>query len=150
MCLILKICLNMLVNCKRMLTFAMSLRRVYRSMIRVGYFFTYQASLVTLCSWHTGISQILIANHLQSNKDVLRVCIYGCGVSLLHLLHTAWASCCQFLICGQCESLCSGTATMESRFFCIVLKTHTYETKNNYNNSFLFHILLLYYLNHII
>ena len=52
---------------------------------------------------------------LQSNKDVLRVCIYGCGVSTP--LHTAWASCCMFQTDGQCESLRSGTATMESRFF---------------------------------
>ena len=64
-----------------------------------------------------GISQILFTNHLQSNKDVLRVCIYGCSVSTS--LHTAWASCCKFLIGGQCESLYSGTATRESRFFCV-------------------------------
>ena len=32
----------MLVNCKRMLTFAMSLRRIYRSIIRVGLFFIFR------------------------------------------------------------------------------------------------------------
>ena len=57
-------------------------------------------------------------NHTQSNKRCpTGMYTWACCLCTMRHLHTAWASCCMFLVCGQCESLESGTATMESRFF---------------------------------
>ena len=115
MYLIQKICLNVFENCKRMRTFAMSLRRIYRSIKGWANFKIFLGVFSGALQWSTGISQILLPITYKATKMS-----YGyvyMGVVYLHLLHTAWASCCKFLIGGQCESLCSGTATMESRFF---------------------------------
>ena len=69
---------------KEFLNYSLNLLQVYDVLWeyskRVG-LILHNRRLLTFCSWHTGISQILITSHLQSNKDVLRVCIYRCGVS---------------------------------------------------------------------
>ena len=62
-------------------TFVNSLRRNYRSIVKGGLILKYYRRFQTFCSWFSESRKFFITNHLQSNKDVLRVCIYRCGVS---------------------------------------------------------------------
>ena len=84
----------------------------------------------TLCAWLSGISQILITSNTLQHFDVLGVCIsisvHAVNGCVRDCTYRRGLRCCLFGCKGNTRASLSGTATVQSRFFCYYKLLHKY------------------------
>ena len=82
---------------------------------------------IALCDWHFEISQISKTPNALQHFDVLGICIsisvHAIDRCVRDCTYRRGLRCCLFGTIGNARALRSGTATVQSRFFCVGINT---------------------------